>query len=267
MDGLNIIGDIASIFSVFLIAYAVLQNLFIERDIALLKKEILNLKSGAIPPDDESNEEIPEAVEDPRPPEEEDRPGADWDTHHDPYPNQRELEKILEKQEEDHKILKNIEEHQKRSQEIAEEQERLRKIEEEQITSLNIVEHQKRSQNIVEHHKRLQEIEEDNKRLRKIEEDNKTSQNITKQQTIPELANQTLTPIPINNPTARTSKIIEAYHMIKSSIEQAKPSGEVERVEIQGYVSEAGMEDQLMKKEMEIFQKRFKSEMDGVIDG
>ena len=207
MDGFGTIGDIASIFSVFLIAYAVLQNLFIERDIALLKKEILNLKSDAIPPDDALIEEIPETVEDPRPPEED-------------RPHQRELEKILEKQEEDHKRLQNIEEHQRRSQEIAEEQKRL--------------------QNITD---------------------------TAPQQTIPEVTNQTLTPIPLNNPTARTSKIVEAYHMIKSSIEQAKPSGEVERVEIQGYISEAGMEDQLMKMEMEIFQKRFKSEMDGVIDG
>ena len=207
MDGFGTIGDIASIFSVFLIAYAVLQNLFIERDIALLKKEILNLKSDAIPPDDALIEEIPETVEDPRPPEED-------------RPHQRELEKILEKQEEDHKRLQNIEEHQRRSQEIAEEQKRL--------------------QNITD---------------------------TAPQQTIPEVTNQTLTPIPLNNPTAKTSKIVEAYHMIKSSIEQAKPSGEVERVEIQGYISEAGMEDQLMKMEMEIFQKRFKSEMDGVIDG
>jgi len=225
MDGFGTIGDIASIFSVFLIAYAVLQNLFIERDIALLKKEILNLKSDAIPPDDALIEEIPETVEDPRPPEED-------------RPHQRELEKILEKQEEDHKRLQNIEEHQRRSQE----------------------EDHKRLQNIEEHQRRSQEIAEEQKRLQNITD-------TAPQQTIPEVTNQTLTPIPLNNPTARTSKIVEAYHMIKSSIEQAKPSGEVERVEIQGYISEAGMEDQLMKMEMEIFQKRFKSEMDGVIDG
>ncbi len=72
------------------------------------------------------------------------------------------------------------------------------------------------------------------------------------------------------------SKVVEAFETItrscKSEVSEdpSQPTVVVEkRWKIDGFVADNGMDQQLMDKEMEIFQKRFKNDMQGVgvIDG
>ena len=67
------------------------------------------------------------------------------------------------------------------------------------------------------------------------------------------------------------SKVVEAFETItrscksEVSTDPSHPTRVIEkRWKIDGYVADNGMDQQLMDKEMEIFQKQFKSEMQGV---